>query len=420
MGDGSFFVISDTHLGLVPGPEEKSKGVICEPDKVGQFVNWLIRLRNGEKTMIKLGPWGNGRKEKVLKPPEKLILNGDILELWDATDRAIDYSSRPIFDLFQRLKCEKIYILGNHDYDLQPLTGAYPSGEQTMSIVKELYPSQSEEGKKDGDKKVITLKKGDRDYLFLHGYQFDRIFRFHPWKLLPGVRSGALAFGRYGDLFIGLLFLGIIAVVLNSIFIQWNPLSFLGFNIGFWNWVIPFLTVVGNPALIFLWAVLGSPRIFYLYGRKVWNRVVGTRYNRKVSIKGILSWWRRFSKNRTVTGKKLRIIYGHTHLFDAVLPDELSKFSRKKEKVDIAVFNTPAWVKDWSEKHRQKLRAACLYIDDEDELFLGWNWNAEKPFLVPVEVVLERRENGAISEKTAKKLLSIDWPQRMVDIWSEK
>ena len=420
MVEGGFFVISDTHLGLTTSPEERRKGVTCEPDKVGQFVNWLIRLKNGEKTRIKLGPWGNGRKEKVLKPPDKLILNGDIMELWDATDRAIDYSSKPILDLLQKLNCEKIYLLGNHDYDLRPLTGVYPSGEQILNIVEEYYPFQSEEAEKREGKKVLTLSKGDRDYLFIHGYQFDRIFRFQPWKLLPGIRSGAIAFGRYGDLFIGLLVLGIIVAVFNLFFIQYDPFSFLGLNLSLWNSILPILTFLGNPALILLWTILGAPRIFYLYGRKIWNRAVGTRYNRSASIKGILSWWQRFSKKREVTSKNLRIIYGHTHLFDAVLPDELRKFSRKERKVDIAVFNTPAWVKDWSEKHRQKLRAACLYIDDEDELFLGWDWNEEKPFLVPVEAVLERREKGFVSKETAKKLLSIDWPKPMVDIWSRK
>ncbi len=419
MVEGSFFVISDTHLGLTPSPEERRKGLTCEPDKVGQFINWLIRLKNGERTKIKLGPWGKGRKDKILKPPEKLILNGDIMELWDATDRAIDYSSKPILDLLEKLRCEKVFILGNHDYDLRPLTGVYPSGDQKLSIVEEYYPFQSEEEEKQEGKKVLTLRKGKRDYLFVHGYQFDRIFRFQPWKLLPGIRSGALAFGRYGDIFIGLLVLGIIVAVLNLVIIQYNPFSFLNLNLGFWNSILPILTIFGNPALILLWTILSAPRIFYLYGRKIWNGVVGTRYNRKASIKGILSWWQRFSKKRVVESKNLRIVYGHTHLFDAVLPDELAKFSRKA-KVDIACFNTPAWVKDWSEKHRQKLRAACLYIDDEDEFFLGWDWHEEKPFLVPVDAVLERRERGFISKETAKKLSSIDWPKPMVNVWSKK
>ncbi|MBS7279872.1 MAG: metallophosphoesterase [Candidatus Freyarchaeota archaeon] len=445
MGGGSIIVISDCHLGLVAGGE-KEKGIVCEPEKLGQFLSWLIRLKGGEKVSVKLGPWGGERKEKVLKPPEKVLLIGDILELWDASDRAIEYCSRPIFDLLEKLDCDKIYLLGNHDYDLKPLLGVYPSGEHTLSIIEDCYPVQEEEEgekrKRSKVKRVVTLNKGDRGYLFVHGYQFDRIFRFQPWKLLPGIRSGALAFGRYGDLFVGLLVLGIVMALLNyGIFqyfplgsvglnqsllglvfpiLQFLPLSFLGLSASFWNALLPIFGVLGNGALIFLWAILGGPRVFYLYGRKVWNGLVGTRYNRKASIRGLRDWWRRFSKNKVVETKNLRIVYGHTHLTDVILPDELVSFRGRGGEVSLTALNIPAWVKDYTEKHRQKLRATCLYIDDEDELFIGWDWNDRRPFLVPIETVYERMEKGVVSKDTGKKLLSIGWPKSMVELWTEE
>ncbi|MEM3511463.1 MAG: hypothetical protein QXW47_10450 [Candidatus Jordarchaeales archaeon] len=430
MGDGSVIVVSDCHLGLVSGG--KRKGIVCEPEKLGQFLSWLIRLERGEKASIALGPWGGGRREKVLKPPEKLVLIGDILELWDASDRAIEYCSKPIFDLLEKMSCEKIYLLGNHDYDLKSLVGVYPSGEQTLTIIEDCYPEQERESGK-----VTTLKRGDRDYLFVHGYQFDRIFRFQPWKLLPGIRSGAVAFGKYGDLFIGLLILGIIAGALNYAVTQHFslaaglsqlmfsvplpqllPLSFLGLSLGFWSVLLPVLAVLGNGALILLWAILGGPRIFYLYGRKVWNKLVGTRYNREASVKGLRAWWKRFSKGKVIDAEKLRIVYGHTHLTDVILPEELMA-EDERGGASITALNVPAWVKDYTEKHRQKLRAVCLYIDDEDELFIGWDWNDKKPFLVPIEAVYERMKNGVISKETAKKLIGIGWPKAMVDSWAE-
>nr|MDO8082280.1 hypothetical protein [Candidatus Freyarchaeota archaeon] len=428
MGEGSIFVISDCHLGLVG---EKSKGIVSEPEKVGQFLNWLIRLKDGEKTKIKLGPWGNGRKEKVLKPPEKLLLIGDILELWDATDRGIEYCSRPIFDLLEKLRCEKIYLLGNHDYDLKPLIGTYPSGEHTMSILEDYYPIQEDE------KSILTLKMGKRDYMFIHGYQFDKIFRFQPWKHLSDIRSGALAFGNYGDLFVGLLFLGIAVAVFNYILLQLSPLSspsasvlnflfpllqflpgFLGLSQSFWSSLLPIFTFLGNAGLILLWLILGGPRFFYLYARKIWNKLVGTRYNRKASVSGILTWWNRFAKNRDVKSKDLRIVYGHTHLIDVIMPDELTPAKNKGKEVKLTALNIPSWVKDYTEKHRQKLRGTCLYIDDEDEMFIGWNWVDKNYFMVPIDVVYERMENGVISKETGKKLLSIDWPKVMVDRWT--
>ncbi|MEM1658896.1 MAG: metallophosphoesterase [Candidatus Jordarchaeales archaeon] len=425
MGDGSIIVISDCHLGLVSGG--RTKGVVCEPDKLGQFLSWLIRLERGEKFTVALGPWGGGRSEKVLKAPEKVILLGDIVELWDAADREVDQCSRPIFDLLGRMRCEKIYVLGNHDYDLKSLVGTYPSGEQTLKIVEECYPEQVEDGR------VVTLEKGDRGYLFVHGYQFDKIFRFHPWKLLPGVRSGAIAFGKYGDVFVALLIISVLAWLLDYFAAhqaalgataliqtlllvgfpaQLAALSLLSLS-GYWATLHPVLSVLGNSALILLWAILGGPRIVYLYGRRVWSRLVGTRYNREASIRGLHSWWRRFSRGRAVDAKNLRVVYGHTHLIDMIPPEELAA----DIGVNVTALNIPAWVKDYTEKHRQKLRAACLYIDDEDELFIGWDWNERRPFLIPVEAVYERRKNGKISEGTAEKLLSIGWPKSMVDTW---
>ncbi|MEM3587988.1 MAG: hypothetical protein QXO71_11805, partial [Candidatus Jordarchaeaceae archaeon] len=202
--------------------------------------------------------------------------------------------------------------------------------------------------------------------------------------------------------------------------LQFLPLSFLGLSASFWNALLPIFGVLGNGALIFLWAILGGPRVFYLYGRKVWNRLVGTRYNREASIRGLRDWWRRFSRNKVVETKNLRIVYGHTHLTDVILPDELVSFRGKGGEVGLTALNIPAWVKDYTEKHRQKLRATCLYIDDEDELFIGWDWNDRRPFVVPIETVHERMEKGVVSKDTGKKLLSIGWPKSMVELWTEE
>ncbi|MFX1519818.1 MAG: metallophosphoesterase [Promethearchaeota archaeon] len=419
-------MISDTHFGLISGSLEKEEGMFCEPEKVGQFVNWLIRLKNGNAgstdkiTLMK--PWSSGEcEDKTLKPPDKLIMIGDILELWDADDRAIDFCSRPIFDLLSKLNCEKIYLLGNHDYGLHSLNGIYPSGEQTLTIVKDHYPFQSKKEEEKVGKKVLTLRKGNRDYLFLHGHQFDKFFRFLPWRQLSKIRSGAVAFGRYGDIFIVLFLLGIIIAGFN-LCIQSSLLSFLDLNLSFWGLLSPLLlTVFGNAGLILLWAILGIPRIFYLYGRDLVNRFTGIRYQREKSMKGILGWWQRFSKDRVMVSENLRIVYGHTHLADEISSKELSNSSRKTKKVNIVARNIPAWVKDWDKKHRQKLRATCLYIDEEDELFIGWDWENKKPFFVPIDAVKERRKakNDCVSKKTGKHLLKIGWPLSMVEEWME-
>jgi hypothetical protein len=381
-------------------------------------------LREGETAEIKLGSWGDGRRSrvKVLKPPEKFLMLGDVLELWDATDRGVDLDSRPIFNLLEKLNCEKIYILGNHDYDLKPYVGTYPSGETKLRIFEEYYPVQD-----GGDystvrgeqRKVSTLRVGDRDYLFVHGYQFDRIFRYQPWKLFPNIRSGALAFGSYGNLFVGLLALSAAVAVFDYFLLRYySVFGFLGLSMSFLGSLVPIFSVLGNTALILLWLVLGFPRIFYLYARGVWNRVAGTRYNHRASVRGILSWWGRFSKGRVVNSNDLRVVYGHTHLIDVINSDELNKAKVWGKDVNITAVNVPAWVKDYTRKGWGILTDVCLYIDEEDELFIGWDGELQRPFYVPLKVVDERIKNGTISKETGKKLVSIGWPQTMVDVWT--
>ncbi|WXG39233.1 MAG: hypothetical protein WED07_00100 [Candidatus Freyarchaeum deiterrae] len=428
MGEGSIFAVSDIHLG------SRRKNQYSNPEKLGSFINWLIRLREGEKVKIKLGHWGKERKEKVLKPSEKLIMLGDVMELWDSTDRGVELCSRPIFNILEKLNCEKIYILGNHDYDLKPYIGTYPSGKTKLRIVEELYPTQDQDYPLTGEKrKVSTLKIGDKDYLFIHGYQFDRIFTYQPWKLFPNIRNGALAFGSYGNLFVGLLVISSVITVINFLlihyftgipsflnfkfpFLQYLP-GFLGLNQDDWDYWIANFSLLGNVSLVIIWLVLSFPRIFYLYARDIWNKFAGTRYNHRASVKGVLNWWDRFSKNKVVKSKDLRIVYGHTHLIDVIDQDELSKAKGQGKKVNITAVNIPAWVKDYTKMGWGLLTDVSLYIDGDDELFIGWDEQLERPFYVPIEVVDEKAKNGVISKDTAKKLEKIDWPQTIVDEW---
>lgn len=436
MSHGSVFVISDTHLGL-------RDGVSCEPEKLGQFLNWLIHLKNCDlrknDAKISLGPYdpkGRKRVDKFLKPPDRLILLGDILELWEATDREVELSSRPIFNLLERLDCEKIYVLGNHDYDLLKMSGVYPSGEQQLNIITEYYPSQNDEQGKSGLQKASTLKMGDRDYLFLHGYQFDKSFGgfFHPWKRFGGLRSAALGFGGYADLFVLLFFLGLAIGILNYLFLLFSPSNFFGFNLSLLSSVVSFLSFLSYPGLLIPLGLLGAPRIFYSYGRKIWSKLFGTRYDPHASARGILRWWERFSKRREIAAKNLRIVYGHTHHINVY---DLKEARSRKEKIiaeritserkkPFIAFNIPSWVKDVTsgQKYVEIPRAICLYIDDQDELFIGWDWTKRKPFLVPIDAINERsakqlaKRKPFVSEATGRKLLRIGWPKKMVNEWT--
>jgi hypothetical protein len=71
----SIMVVADTHLGL---KKEKQN---CDPQAVSDFLHWVELLEKKGKDYIKLGKWGVKSSELTVKPPEKMISLGDILEI---------------------------------------------------------------------------------------------------------------------------------------------------------------------------------------------------------------------------------------------------------------------------------------------------------------------------------------------------
>ena len=96
----SCIVVSDVHLGSES----------CNYKQFCDFLVW-IRSLDGRKETIKCED-----KELVITYPEKFVLLGDILELWDPIDgdrdNVVKQSIRP-FSLLSDIKCEKIYVIGN-------------------------------------------------------------------------------------------------------------------------------------------------------------------------------------------------------------------------------------------------------------------------------------------------------------------
>jgi len=98
----SCIVVSDVHLG--------SKS--CNYKQFCEFLKWVRKLENQEE------PIKCEDKKVAITSPEKFILLGDILELWDPEDgdrdNVVRQSIRP-FSLLSDIGCEKIYVIGNHD-----------------------------------------------------------------------------------------------------------------------------------------------------------------------------------------------------------------------------------------------------------------------------------------------------------------
>ena len=368
----SIIVVADTHFGL------RSETQVCDPNAFSDFLNWVKNLENEGEENIELGVWGSSEKSLVLNPPEKIILLGDILELWDASFKSIDASTRYVIQLFSDLNCEKIYVLGNHDYDLFDIAGDYPLGASKICITD----------------KEVTILKGEEEYLFLHGQQFDKLFALPSWKFMAPIRNAALAFGSYTWIFVALFFAGLVLEILFG------------------------AKGVADIVLFILLGAISIPFLIIVLGRKGWNKLKTTKYKPREAENNVENWWNTFPR-RKEQNRNWNIVYGHTHVID---------FWRKADGDDsFTAWNIPSWVRDSTKRgeiHLEQLfRHAFLYIHNGGCEFIGWDTKKKKPFLIPKNVILEQRERGDLTKLGIygidENLLEIGWSQELIDKWMQ-
>lgn len=368
----SIIVVADTHFGL------NKKEQKCDPSAFSDFIDWVIQLENKGKEELKLGWWGAKGNDLVLKKPEKIILLGDILELWDASKKSIDACSRSVIQSLGCLSCKKIYPLGNHDCDLEELVGRYPLGNSRIEIFKNEY----------------AAVKGNKTFVFLHGHQFDKLFEFPSWRVLPHIRQAAMVFGLYSWMFVAMF------VIYSALF-----LSF-GLN-GATDWII-----------LMLLGAISVPFLVIKYARDLWNSIKSTRHEPEKSVGPLEEWLKEYEKR--VNAKNWNIVYGHTHVIEY--------WSKKVGDSSLTVFNVPSWVRDSKHKNKVPLenvfRHAFLYIDSSAVEFIGWDTVAKKPFLIPNDVITERRLYGDLKRLDLEYdveacLKEVGWPQELIDKWNK-
>ena len=112
---GPLIIISDTHFGRRAFETKSSR-----PEDLAKFFDWLNKSRNIRRK--------NGVIE-FIKIPQKIILLGDILELWaPASEREVFSNFFPV--LVKLLKLVKkdqeiIYVRGNHDQNIKRYAGKF-------------------------------------------------------------------------------------------------------------------------------------------------------------------------------------------------------------------------------------------------------------------------------------------------------
>lgn len=392
-------VIADTHLGLRPrrplGIDLQSE--TCEPTILSGFLNWLVDLEDKGKFIAPLAATARGEREMELKPPGKLVLLGDILELWDSSQKAVEMCGNPILQTLSKLRCEKVYLLGNHDYPLSEFAGSsYPSGATPMLLTTPIYPPEN-------DKAVIEpTEMADAAYLFVHGQQFDKYFVASRGldQFLGIMRDAAVAFGQYSKLLASVF----VVVLLISL---WNP--------------IPSLSAVLWLSAVML-GLVAVPWMIITFARGGFNRLKSSKHDRKGAIEGFQKWWSNWACPRLQIFREqnknwhINIIYGHTHLADIIERQDMNSVLKNKVDDNVTLINVPAWVHDTKVRYQNVLRAAFLYIHDRGYEFFGWDWDANVPRHISKEDVV-RRARGEATPDMLVRLASVGWSSKMQDKW---
>jgi UDP-2,3-diacylglucosamine pyrophosphatase LpxH len=367
--DKSIIVMADTHFGL------KKKDETSNPEKFSDFLKWVDSLEQKGIEKIDAGIWSNNEEKTIIvKKPEKLIFAGDILEFWDATKVSIDVSTRSIIQLLYNLKSEKIYLLGNHDQNLTEISDNYPLGHSNILIKEGEY----------------ATFKGEKRFVFLHGHEFDKLFSFPSWRLLPYINQAANVFGYYSLIFVVLFLLDFLLL----------------FSIGF--------TSIADWLILLVLGAFSIPFLFTQFARNVWNSLKTTKFKPADAENGLVKWWN--NSMQDANSGEWTIVYGHTHV--------IGLWNKSIDDNCLTMYNLPSWVKDTRIKsgvlREEIFRNGFLYIDDQLTEFIGWDSEKKKPFFIPKNLILARRANSdlrKIDSNIEQELQKIGWPQKLINKW---
>jgi UDP-2,3-diacylglucosamine pyrophosphatase LpxH len=391
---GSIIAVADTHLGLKEDTTFKifKNTMSCQPVILASFLRWVKELEEKDKFVTVEGPSNEIVKRRLTKP-EKLIFLGDVLELWDASNKRVSTCLSSIIQVLSSLRCSKICLIGNHDYSNREIVGEYQLGNSIMEILPDTYPVQSRLSRQ-----VIALRKGKENYIFTHGHLFDWTFRNlgRVAMIMSYIRDGAEAFGWFSwILFICLLTIPAL-------------MSILGFG----------TSAVYSTLLIL--GLLSSPRIITSIARPLWNKMHKPKYDRKRALKGFMNWWRRFSEGKITENGRLNVVYGHTHLLDllhytkalGIVPRSraLGILRKSFAKKDMLLINLPAWVRDSSEEGKQVCQNVFLYIDESGFEFFGWDDKKGEPYHIPEWAAERIGDRKAFQKKEIDSVRKLGFP----------
>jgi UDP-2,3-diacylglucosamine pyrophosphatase LpxH len=354
---GSILVVSDTHFGRGL-PSQLS----CRPKEFTKFLEWVLQ----DRTVLLDRPCWTQRQVSF---PRKMILLGDMLELWaPLKDRLVFENAYAPLAKLQELGangCEIIYVVGNHDYTISDYEGQYEVAHvarvPSLRVVEDVYL--------------------DGRYVFLHGHQLVKAFRFPVWRVLGFIRRLVAALGETLERAIALSFVitlmawcfspeGVLMQIWVALFIMTGFI--LVRKLAFPAWIIS--KRVGR------WA---EKVLEWLYG-KTKQRPQCKEFAEIVNEGSLLDWWN--TKKGKFEESPEVIVFGHTHRYDGPIkvedvpgidPSKVSDELKKKLLV-----NTGCWLKEEDEDC-----TSFLYITEDNEILLcGYDAKKNQALELPGEL----------------------------------
>lgn len=313
MYDGPILAFSDTHFGF-------------EPESETRFLGFMEHLKgwvgNGTTTIHET----SDGKPETLDAPQRIILLGDIIDLWVSRDpnivRPYKESYNPVTSLIE-LGCRIAYVVGNHDR----LADAYKDQNvlcNWMHVYDEVYP-EPVDGQWQGE------QIGNKKYLFLHGHQFSvfrnkSVLRFG--NFIGSAATAAEGFWQFK--WFGGIALIVTVVIAASAFVP-NPLfsALSGFAASFGVRFGAGVTLLSGLLL----GILATFGVLWLFGRLMWvdyelfRHPGGAPKSKYDIVQTLLTWVKRHLPRppvcNTVRSRGFKqeepainadiVVFGHTH-----------------------------------------------------------------------------------------------------------
>jgi len=345
--DRSVIVVSDMHLGL------KNREQVSTD--FSDFLAFIRLLVPGSGTAGSPSVMVDG-KPKELLAPAKIILLGDIIDLWSprGNNRAsVLADSYPIIQSLFALPTEIVYIAGNHDNEIAEIEGSFPvSAPGKLTIIKRHYPD-SPPGR-NGIKQHSGIPIGDHRYFFMHGQQFDLLFNaagllqdypgwvaknYSLFKELPRIKWFFWALFGFSLLYV-------LANIILKITTLFDGLVYI---------------LLGLSVVIVLFSI--EPTAF----RAFWDKISLRKNTKTETIESIIEtgFW------KTEAGDNILadiVVFGHTHIAD----DSKDRYLQMHHKRFI---NSGSWGDEkmkTSDGRGVSEKNTFVYIDKEGPVLFRW------------------------------------------------